>query len=188
MSRERTDADLLRAARRSPDAFCQVYDRHAQRLYGWLRGQGVGPDDATDLVAETFAQAWRSRSRFRDERDGSALPWLHGIATNLLRRSWERERLETTARRKLGIRLDAGHSGGFEEAEERIATESATGDLLAALDEVHPDDRSMVIDRVVHDAGYEELAATYGITEPNARMRISRTLRRLNSRLEGANT
>ena len=39
---------------------------------------------ALDLTAETFAQAWLVRARFRDEANGSAAPWIYGIARNVL--------------------------------------------------------------------------------------------------------
>ena len=42
---------------------------------GWL---------AADLTAETFTRAWLQRERFRDDRDGSALPWLMTIAGRLV--------------------------------------------------------------------------------------------------------
>ena len=49
---------------------------------------------ASDLTAETFAQAWLTRDRFRDEHGGSALPWLLGIARNVLRETIRLDRVE----------------------------------------------------------------------------------------------
>jgi hypothetical protein len=43
------------------------------------------------------------RGRFRDERAGSALPWLFGIAANVLRESVRHDRVETGARERLGL-------------------------------------------------------------------------------------
>jgi RNA polymerase sigma-70 factor (ECF subfamily) len=67
-----TDAELLRAARRDADAFAELYDRYARRAVGWARRGGVAEPDVVDLAAELFAEAWRSRRRFRDPGDGSA--------------------------------------------------------------------------------------------------------------------
>jgi DNA-directed RNA polymerase specialized sigma24 family protein len=80
-----TDAELIKAARSDPEAFGELYRRHATAVNRWFRGR---TDDrvAEDLTAETFAQAVLSLRRFRDEADGSAAPWLFGIAKNLLRR------------------------------------------------------------------------------------------------------
>ena len=65
-----SDADLLRF--NNADGFAELYDRHAARVLGWARLR-VG-DYAADLTAEVFAQAWRSRGRFKDQAGGSALP------------------------------------------------------------------------------------------------------------------
>jgi DNA-directed RNA polymerase specialized sigma24 family protein len=58
-------------------------------------------DAAHDLTAETFAQAWLVRARFRDDCGGTAGPWLFGIARNVLLMSVRRRRLEAAARERL---------------------------------------------------------------------------------------
>ena len=60
-----TDAELIKAARSDPEAFGELYRRHAAAVHGWFRGR---TDDriAEDLTAETFAQAALSLRRFRD--------------------------------------------------------------------------------------------------------------------------
>ena len=61
-------------------------------------------DAAFDLTAETFAQAWLVRRRFRDEANGSAAPWLFGIARHLVAQSVRSRRIESGACERLGIR------------------------------------------------------------------------------------
>jgi len=80
-------------------------------------------DAAFDLTAETFAQAWIMRRRFRDEAEGSAAPWLFGIARNVLLMSVRRGRLE---RRLLFGKRRADKRGG---AAERV---TLTSDIAAA--------------------------------------------------------
>jgi RNA polymerase sigma-70 factor (ECF subfamily) len=50
----------------------------------------VGSDLADELASETFGRAFSRRATFEPCRE-SALPWLYGIATNLLRRHWRSE-------------------------------------------------------------------------------------------------
>src|SRR5215468_10127839 len=104
MSRPPTDAELLSASQRDQAAFGELYSRHVDTIHAWFvrRIQWA----AADLTAETFAQAWLVRSRFRDRRDGSALPWLLGIARNVLGESLRRDRVATRARERLGLPLD----------------------------------------------------------------------------------
>ena len=103
-----TDAELIRAARSDAAAFRELYDRYAERMYRFHLGRSRDADAAHDLTAETFAQAWLGRTRFRDEAGGSAGPWLFGIARDVLSASVRRGRLERGACARLGIleRLD----------------------------------------------------------------------------------
>src|SRR5262245_15709342 len=90
---DRSDVELL--ARPDPAAFAELYRRHVESVHAWFQRRLAWA--AADLTAETFARAWLSRRRFRDRRGGSALPWLHGIASNVLRESARRDRIETCA-------------------------------------------------------------------------------------------
>jgi DNA-directed RNA polymerase specialized sigma24 family protein len=80
----RSDAALLAAARTDSGAFRELYDRYADRVLGYHLRRSRDDDAAHELTAETFAQAWLVRARFRDECGGSAGPWLFGIARNVL--------------------------------------------------------------------------------------------------------
>jgi hypothetical protein len=75
-----TDAELLVAAGRDPNAFGGLYDRHAASVLRWALRSGLSEADALDLVSEVFARAWIHRRRFHDPGDGNAAPWLFGIA------------------------------------------------------------------------------------------------------------
>src|SRR5207248_8317294 len=79
--RMRSDADLLRSA--DSRAFRELYNRHAERIYRFQLARTRDRDAALELTAEAFAQAWLSRTRFRALADGSAAPWLYGIARHV---------------------------------------------------------------------------------------------------------
>ena len=106
-----TDAELLALASKDPEAFGRLYDRPAERLFGRIRREGVPAGDARDLLAETFAQAWLHRRRFRDQSDGSAYPWLAGIARNLTRNYFRTAAVEARGRRRLKIELAPAEPG-----------------------------------------------------------------------------
>lgn len=170
---ERTDAELIRTAA-DPAAFGELYRRHAPAVFGWFRPRLEWA--AADLTAETFARAWFSRRRFRDERDGSALPWLFGIARNVLRDSVRRGEIETRARVKLGLPLDLAAEDGYAEVEERLSPREA---LAGALQQLPPHERRAVELRVIDELSYREVARRLAIRPAAARLRVSRALRRL---------
>ena len=174
----RTDAELLHAARTDAQAFRELYDRHASRIYGYHLRRSGDADAAHDLTAETFAQAWLSRRRFRDRAAGSAVPWLFGIARNVLLMSVRRRRLERSACERLAIL-------------ERLDTEPAAAEpdesWLDGLDEAFaslPDgQRDAISLRVGADLDYEAVAAALGTSPPSARLRVHRGLTTLRNRL-----
>jgi RNA polymerase sigma-70 factor (ECF subfamily) len=167
----RTDADLLRAARRSAAAFRELYERYAERIHAYHLRRSRSADAALDLTAETFAQAWASRSRFRDEAGGSAGPWLFGIARNVLLESVRRGRIERAACERLGVfeRLDRAPV----HAEPQAAWLDGLDEALAALPESQ---RSAIELRVLRDLDYDTVAGALSTTPRAARVRVSRGL------------
>jgi RNA polymerase sigma-70 factor, ECF subfamily len=172
--RGRSDASLLRDSAADPAAFGELYARHVGAVYRWFNRRIEWA--ASDLTAETFARAWLARSRFRDERDGSALPWLLGIAANLLAEAVRRDRIETRARKRLGLPLDLATEDGFTEAEDRLSPREALAQELALLAD---HERQALELRVVEGLPYEQVARRLAIRPAAARLRVSRALRRL---------
>lgn len=169
-----TDAALLRLAEREPEAFSALYARHVEAVYRWLAARIQWA--AADLTAETFARAWFSRRRFRDDRDGSALPWLFGIARNLLADALRNEQIETRARKRLGLPLDLATEDGYASVDRRLSPSVA---LQSELDSLAPHERDALELRVIQELSYDEIAKRLQIRPAAARLRVSRALRRL---------
>ena len=173
---ERTDAELMRAAESDAAAFAELYRRHASTVHGWFRRRLEWA--ASDLTAESFAQAWLSRRSFRDEAGGSALPWLLGIARNVARESARRNEVETRARRRLGLTTDLASEDGYAAVEDRLSPSAALTDALETLTD---HEREALELRVVNELSYDDLADRLGVRPAAARLRVSRALRRLSA-------
>lgn len=183
MTARARDAELLRTARRDPDAFRDFYRLHAEWIFRWISLQVGDPHLAADLTAETFAQALVSLPRFRGQEPGSGTAWIFGIARNLVRRSFERRRVESTARDRLRMPVRDYLPDDYEAVDERVDAEALTRELESALGELPEELREALELRVVHDLSYAEIARATGASEPNVRMRVSRALRRLSGLL-----
>jgi RNA polymerase sigma-70 factor (ECF subfamily) len=170
----KTDAQLLRASGSDPAAFRELYDRYAERIYGFALRRTGDVDAARDLTAETFAQAWLSRRRFHDRSGGLCGPWLFGIARNLIAESVRRRRIELAACAKLGMldRLDEPRAT----VEPAPAWLDGSGDLLGELPE---GERHAVELRVVEGLSYDEVAARLETGPGAVRVRVARGLGRL---------
>jgi RNA polymerase sigma-70 factor (ECF subfamily) len=177
MGQTATDEALLAAARDGDEAaFGEFYRRHVPSITAFHR-RGVGnPEAALDLVAETFAAVVTSLDRF-DPRLGSGLGWLFGIAANKQRESLRRGRVESAARRRLGLEPLVFDDAALARVEE-IAEAGASG-LLEALERLPDDQRAAVQARVVDERPYAEIAAELRCSEAVVRQRVRRGLLRL---------
>jgi len=171
-----TDAELIETAESEPSAFGELYRRHVSTVHGWFRRRLEWA--AADLTAETFAQAWLSRRSFRDEAEGSALPWLFGIARNVARESARRNEVETRARRRLRLPTELASEDGYAAVEERLSPRAA---LAEALETLSDHERQAVELRVVDELPYPDVAERLGVQPAAARLRVSRALRRLST-------
>ena len=169
----KTDAELIREAREDPEAFAELYRRHAPAIHSWF-GARMPARVAVELTAETFAQAALGLRRFVDRAEGSAAPWLYGIARNLHRRYAERERVENRARQRLGVELPT--DGEFDRAEERAFAEQVRPELAGAFAALPAGQREALRLRVVDELPYGTVARRLGCTELAARLRVMRGL------------
>ena len=120
---------------------------------------GTGSTEvANDLTAETFAQALVSLRRFRGSTEAEAVAWLYGIAHNLLRQYRRRERVESSARKRLGMTVR--DYAGYDEAEELADAQR----LSPALEEAWPVCRSTSARR----STFESSAGSASTRSPSA--------------------
>jgi RNA polymerase sigma-70 factor (ECF subfamily) len=70
---------LPAVARGDLDAFERLYDRHSSTLYALLLRILANPDDAQEVLQETFVKAWTNAKMF-DAVRGSDVAWLISIA------------------------------------------------------------------------------------------------------------
>jgi RNA polymerase sigma-70 factor (ECF subfamily) len=162
------------------DAFAEVYDRHVGQVLAWARSR-VG-EHAADLTAEVFARAWLCRGRFRDQDGAPALPWLLGIAQNVLRDSLRKRRVEDAARRRLGLPRMIAPDGNLDAVDERLSLSATTRQAVSSLS---AGDRELLRLRVIEERPYREIAARLRCTPVAARLRVSRLLRQLQCTLGG---
>jgi RNA polymerase sigma-70 factor (ECF subfamily) len=176
MDHSLTDAEALRRSLDEPSIFAVVYERHIARVLAYLRRR-VGAELAEDLTAEVFVRAFRGRSTYGVQHD-TALPWLLGIASNLI---GDHRRAE---RRRLGVvaALARQAAGG----EKSVAEPSGlSGEVAQALKRLPGTDRDTLLLVVWGELSYEETARALGIPIGTVRSRIARARRRLSGGLEG---
>jgi len=178
-----SDAELIEASAGDADAFRELYNRYAARLHRFFARRGVSTDSAVDLVAETFAQAWSSRKRYRDLAGGSAGPWLFVIARRVLLTSVRRGVLERRALERLQVewRISSGQVPGPD------ALAGIDDDVELAIAELPLAHRRALELRVLSGLSYAAISHELGCSAVAARIRVSRGLAHLRAQLDGRN-
>jgi RNA polymerase sigma factor (sigma-70 family) len=182
---ELTDVELLGRSREDPEAFAAFYEHHAEPLLRFFARRTLDPEAAAELMAETFAEAFASRRRFKDRGQGAA-GWLYGIGKHQLSHYFRRGAVDARARRRLGLPERTVSTEDYERIEELIDFEQvgrAIGQAFALLSE---DQRDALTLRVIEGRSYREVAEALTCTEETARARVSRGLKRLTRTLEAA--
>jgi RNA polymerase sigma-70 factor (ECF subfamily) len=170
------DEELLVAARRDARAFTELYDRHASGIARWLRRRSAA-DTALELLAETWAEAWACRARFRPEQ-GTAKAWLYAIARHQLLHFYRSHEVEQRARRRLGVSVPIAQDD-TSATDARVDAQALRSELEALLSNLSPAVREAVVLRAVEQLDHREIAVRTGCSPQAARLRVSRGLRAL---------
>lgn len=183
---EETVAGALRRSTREPEAFVQVYEQHAGPLLIFLTRRVYDAETALDLTGETFAQAYRSRHRFRGDTDDAVAAWLYTIARRQLARYLRRGRAEGRALARLGVSVPRLSDEEVSRVEELADLERLRSLIHTELEKLSASQRDALRLRLLEDLPYPLVAHELGISEQAARARVSRGLRALARALEGA--
>jgi RNA polymerase sigma-70 factor (ECF subfamily) len=164
------DARQLVAAHQSGDerAFSQIAELSYPSLYqhAWRR---LGSHHAAeDAVQETFVRAYRALPRF--EGDFRLQAWLHRILENVCIDEGGRRSREGAAAERIGSLRGPSPS---DPADLTVLAEGRAA-VTAALAELPDAYRTAVAMRYLDGLSYQEVAVATGVTEENARARVSR--------------
>jgi RNA polymerase sigma factor (sigma-70 family) len=174
---QRSDTELLLAARTSSDEFGVFYERHFASVLAFFRRRVRGPEEAFDLTAETFAAALGSLLRFQPGPEPPQA-WLFAIARHKLSEALRSGRVQDEARRALAmqpIELD-------DEAIDILET-TANAPVIELLGTLTPEQREAIEAHHLEQRGYAEIAAELRCSESVVRKRVSRGLAALHAHL-----
>ena len=171
------DATIIRASLVHPESFRTLFQRHHDRLRRYVVSR-VGPQAAEDVVAEAFVVAFQARGRFDSASGTDALPWLLGVATNVLarRRTLERRWFAQCAAECREHEVVAPFE---DEVVERTDAARAMRQLARAMRRLPAREREPLLLHVTGELSYEDIATTLGVPIGTVRSRISRGRSRL---------
>jgi RNA polymerase sigma-70 factor (ECF subfamily) len=176
-----SDVELLRARARESDpalvmdeeTFRAFYDRTARAVWAYLSRLTGDPQQADDLLQETFYRFLRAGAAYESEahRRNS----LFRIATNLARDAHRRRSV-----RPLFVPHDDALMPGSGEHGSRI---DQSTDLTRAMGHLKPRDRALLWLAYAEGSSHREIAATLGVKTGSVKLLLFRARRKLASLL-----
>jgi RNA polymerase sigma factor (sigma-70 family) len=175
-----TDAELILRSLDRPECFEAIFDRHAPSVHRYLRRR-IGDGLAEELAAETFARAFNARRRF-DAHHASALPWLYGIAVNLIRMH---RRSEERRLRAYGLVAEPDLQPSSSAEDEARLDAAALGPALSeALATLPPGQREVLLLHAWAGLSHAEIAEALAVSPGNVRKRLHRARVHVAERIE----
>lgn len=172
------DAAVVAASIVDPEAFGELFRRHAPRLHAYVKRR-LGPDLADDAVAEAFATAFRQRARFDGRAEFGA--WLWGIASKVIARHHRQESRMYRAFARTGT--DPAADGVADLAAARATAASLGPSLARALAGLSAQDRNAVLLLAWGELSYAEIATALDLPVGTVKAKIHRARAKLRKAL-----
>jgi RNA polymerase sigma-70 factor (ECF subfamily) len=159
--------------------FDRIFDLHNDVIQVYCLRR-LPTDDVNDAVAEVFLVAWRRIDQAPEERE---LPWLYGIARNVVRNTHRsRRRYSQLQRRVGGTAPDAPVS-----PEVQVVQRFEDQAVLEALATLSDKDQEVLRLKTWEEMSNGDIAAVLGTSKRAVDMRISRSRKRLAKAYEKSN-
>jgi RNA polymerase sigma-70 factor (ECF subfamily) len=178
-----SDADLWeRAVAGDAHAFGELFERHARAIYVFAFRRTGDWSVAEDVTSVVFLEAWRRRGDVRLVHE-SALPWLYGVASNVVRNVRRALRRHKAALDRLPLDREPDLA---DEVSERLDDESRMREILAAFRALPRREQEVVALCRWSGLSYEEAATAVNVPVGTVRSRLGRARRRLQELRSGS--
>ena len=167
-----------------PSAFGELVRRYQDRLFHTVYRLVENPEDAQDVVQETFLSAYQSLEGFKG--DALLFTWLYRIAVNTA--------ISLRRKRKATVSIEAGRNGEAAAEPADLSEESRPGHALEraereqrvqrALGRLSPEHRAVLVLKDMEGRRYETMAELLGVPIGTIRSRLHRARLELRELLE----
>lgn len=184
-----SEAELLAAAQAGrQDAYAEIVERYSGTVYNLALRLMNDPQEAEDVLQETFISAFRALGRF--EGRSQLGTWLYRIAYNAAMMRLRRHRVLTESldetRETEDGELAPRQLVDWTAVPDRLLLGRELRDVLSAALATLPESlRSVFVLRDIEGLSTAETAETLGLTETNTKVRLHRARLALRERLTG---
>jgi RNA polymerase sigma-70 factor (ECF subfamily) len=150
--------------------FRRIYDEHFEAIRRYCLRR-LPLSDANEAVSDVFLVAWRRRTAIPEE----SLPWLYGVAKNVVR-NVDRQRRRSI---RVAARASVEPSYPVPGADVVVVRNEDDDRLMTALSSLGTQDREILMLRAWEGMTAAQIAAVNGISVSAAEKRFSRAAKRL---------
>jgi RNA polymerase sigma factor (sigma-70 family) len=187
------DTTIENAQRGDEKALNRLVSLWYKRIYNYVHKYHADHDVASDLAQKTFIQMFKHISKLKEV--DRFKPWLYRIATNLcFQESRQMKRSKTVSINEHGGDVEVKGKmqvveakGNFFNPERNFQQGELEGVLLAALNELSEDQRSVVIMKEYEGLKFTEIAEAMDTSENTVKTWMYRGLKNLKVSLERKN-
>jgi RNA polymerase sigma-70 factor (ECF subfamily) len=152
-----------------------LFERHAKAIYNYCFRSSGRWAVAEDLLSVVFLEAWRRRET--ELEPGGVLPWLYGIAVNVVRNQRRSERRYWAALRRFpGPELEPDFA---EASGDRVDDEKQMLRALALVRRLSVAERDVFVLCAWLELSYEDASKALDVPLGTVRSRLSRARARL---------
>jgi RNA polymerase sigma factor (sigma-70 family) len=167
---EAADSDLLEMAGSDPEAIGELFKRHSRSVYAYCAWRTGNLDLAEDLTSVVFMEVFRRRRKLQLSST-SALPWLFGVANNVIRNADRSLRRYRSALNRIPI--PANGISSEEDAMERLGAQEALASALEAISALTQREQDVVLLVLWSEFTYADAATALGIPVGTVRSRLA---------------
>jgi RNA polymerase sigma-70 factor (ECF subfamily) len=167
---EAADSDLLEMAGSDPEAIGELFKRHSRSVYAYCARRTGNLDLAEDLTSVVFMEVFRRRRKVQLSSP-SALPWLFGVANNVIRNADRSLRRYRSALNRIPVPENGMSSE--EDAIERFGAQEALASALEAISTLTQREQDVVLLVLWSDFTYADAATALGIPVGTVRSRLA---------------
>lgn len=155
--------------RGSIHGFEPIVDHFKRPIFNYVMRTTRNRQDAEDICQEIFLSAFRYLHTYQSQYKFST--WLFTIAHNTVARHLRKKAADD-------IPLDPGKLDGIRKTHME-GTSTLTELIDLALDTVAPQEREVMVLHYLEGFSYQEIANVMSLTEPQVRMRLYRTRKKI---------
>ena len=164
-----------RARTGDSEAFGMLFERHARTIYNFCFRRVGDWATAEDLVSIVFLEAWRRLDKPLPK--GKELPWLFGIATNVVRNRRRTERRHASALKR--VPQPSPNPSFADDSDQRVDDEELMGRALGLVARLPRREQEVFALCAWSELSYEDAATALRIPVGTVRSRLSRARARL---------